>query len=92
MMCTITAPEVHEYPFGRSLALDAADLGALRLQLLLHVARHRRRLARRIGGRDDDLVEERRHLAHVEHDDVAALDVFQRSNGGFNQFVQSHRM
>src|SRR5581483_3073382 len=46
--------EVDEHPFAVSLALDAEDARAERLELLLHVVGERLDLARRVAARDDD--------------------------------------
>ncbi|MNC91776.1 hypothetical protein D3C83_80910 [compost metagenome] len=47
-------------------------------------------LAGGVGAHDDDLVEQRSHLPHVEDHDVAPLDVFQRGHRGLGELVESH--
>src|SRR6267142_3168543 len=70
--------EIHQYPLAARLAFDAVDARAALAHLFLHVVGERLHLARRLGARDHDPLEHRRHARGVVDMDVAALDVLQR--------------
>src|SRR6266850_922324 len=68
-------------PFGtarRVSSFTAIDGRAVLAHPVLHVVGQRLDLPRRVAARDDHALEHRRHAGGVVHDDVAALDVFQR--------------
>src|SRR5262245_31406489 len=72
--------EVDQNPLAGGLALGAVHLLAERLRLLLHAARERLGLARRVGGGDDHAVEQAGKVGDVECCDVARLDVLERGD------------
>src|SRR4051812_22786585 len=69
--------EIDEHPFARALALDAIDLQAALLDLLLHALRKRFHLAVGIATRDHHALEHRGHARRVVDLDVLALDILQ---------------
>ena len=83
--------EVHQHPFGGVAALGAVDARAELLELALHVVRKRLDLPGGVAACDHDALEVRRQALGVEHDDVAALDVFERVDHRALLFTDVHQ-
>ena len=82
--------EVNQHPFTGLFALGAQHAAAGFFDFLADIVGQRPQLPVGIAADNDDLVEQRGHFLDVEHDDVAALDVFQGGNGDFGEFFRSH--
>src|SRR4030095_984705 len=81
---------IDEHPFGAFLALDPDDRGAGGFHPFADVGAECLDLACRLRAGDDHRVAHRRELAHVEHQDVLALDLFERVYCHLLHFVQTH--
>jgi hypothetical protein len=79
--------EVDQYPFARLLALDAVGARAERPHFFLQVSGQGPPVPVRVGADDDHRVEQRRHPLHVQHQNIAPLDVLQRRHRRLRQLV-----
>src|SRR5258708_8104240 len=69
-------------PAPAALPFPAVDAASRRFRIFLDVARQRLQLAGGIRARDDDAVEHRGEVGHVEGLDLARLDVLERRERG----------
>ena len=82
--------EIDQYPLARIHTFDAVHGEPQRLELFLHVVGQRLGLAGRFAGHDDHVIKQRRHFPHVDHNDLAPFDIFERINGGFQNLIGFH--
>ena len=80
--------EVDQHPFPGLRAFDAEHPATAFFHFFADVIGQRTHLPVGVTAGDNDLVEQRSSFGNVKHDDIATLDVFQCSDGGFCEFVR----